>query len=165
MTVLLLYYNIKSQYMKNLNDLDLDLHDVLLTKSADIMATLTFVVEKTPEGYSAYAEDFDNFPVGAAGEHISELKQKVMQALNVYQEEKKGSAFTEDQVIIQYDLPQFFEFYKEINAKALADRIGMNQSLLSQYVNGQKKPSEKQVFKIISGVKELGKELVELELV
>ena len=71
----------------------------------------------------------------------------------------------DDQITIKYDLPQFFEYYKEINAKAIAKRVGINASLLSQYVNGKKRPSDKQVKKILIGIRDLGKELIELELV
>jgi len=41
----------------------------------------------------------------------------------------------------------------------------MNQSLLSQYVNGKKKPSKKQVERIVDGLHDIGKELIELTLV
>jgi len=56
----------------------------------------------------------------------------------------------------------FFEFYKVINAKALSKRIGMNQSLLSQYINGIKKPSPTQIKRILNGVQQIGKELAEV---
>jgi hypothetical protein len=39
----------------------------------------------------------------------------------------------------------------------------MNETLLSQYVNGIKKPSQKQTEKILAGIKSLGKELQQLE--
>jgi len=66
-------------------------------------------------------------------------------------------------IVILLDLQQFFEYYQEINAKSLSQRIGMNQTLLSQYINGIKKPSAKQVKKILEGVKALGRELTQLE--
>ncbi|MOA67418.1 hypothetical protein D3C78_1945830 [compost metagenome] len=66
---------------------------------------------------------------------------------------------------MKYDLASFFEFYKEINVSALGKRIGMQKTLLSEYKNGNRKPSDKQVNKILTGIKELGRELSELELV
>ena len=60
---------------------------------------------------------------------------------------------------ITLDLPQFFEFYKVINAKALSERIGMNQSLLAQYIKGIKKPSANQTNRILKGVQQVGHEL------
>ena len=65
----------------------------------------------------------------------------------------------------EIDFKQFFEYYKVINSKHLAKRIGMNESLLSQYVNGKKQPSKKQIERIIDGLHEIGKELTELILV
>jgi len=129
------------------------------------MLPQTFIVEKTTTGFSAYAEDFDRFPVGTTGKNVSELKQNIIEAINLFQEHVGAEFFTPDMIVLKYDLPQFFQFYKEINAKALAKRVGMNQTLLSQYVNGKKSPSEKQVKKILTGIRELGKELTELEMV
>jgi len=49
----------------------------------------------------------------------------------------KGLIKLED-LVFELDLPHFFDYFKIINAKALAQRIGMNQCLLAQYVGGQK---------------------------
>ena len=46
--------------------------------------------------------------------------------------------------------------------KALSERIGMNQSLLAQYIKGIKKPSPAQTKRILSGVREIGRELSEV---
>jgi DNA-binding transcriptional regulator YdaS (Cro superfamily) len=51
-----------------------------------------------------------------------------------------------------------------INAKVMAVRLGINPTLLAQYIQGVKKPSEKQTQKILAGIKQVGKELYELEL-
>jgi DNA-binding transcriptional regulator YdaS (Cro superfamily) len=50
-----------------------------------------------------------------------------------------------------------------INAKFLAKKIGMNPTLLSQYVQGRKKPSETQTEKILAGIHQIGKELTEIQ--
>lgn len=59
-------------------------------------------------------------------------------------------------------MQSFFEFYKVINAKALSERIGMNQSLLAQYITGKKKPSPTQTERILKGVQQIGRELAEI---
>ena len=46
-----------------------------------------------------------------------------------------------------------------VNAK----RVGMPQSLLSQYVSGIKKPGEKQVRRILDGIRQVGRELAEMD--
>jgi predicted RNase H-like HicB family nuclease len=125
------------------------------------MKKIDLIVEKTSTGFSAYAE---NYPVYTTGASMTELKSNILEAMNLYQEETEGEPVKESDINITLDLPQFFEYFKVINAKALSERVGMNQSLLAQYVGGQKKPSSKQVEKILFGIRELGKELSELQL-
>lgn len=125
---------------------------------------MKFVVEKTKTGFSAYAEDFAALPVGTTGDTIAELKNNIVEGANLYLEHVSKKPITVSQIVITFDVPSFFDFYSIINAKALSARIGMNNTLLSQYVKGIKKPSAKQVEKILLGIKEVGKELTELEL-
>jgi hypothetical protein len=40
----------------------------------------------------------------------------------------------------------------------------MNETLLSQYVQGRKKPSQKQTNKILQGIQQVGRELSNLNL-
>lgn len=127
------------------------------------MKNYKFIVEKTQTGFSAFTED-ENLPVATTGKDLDELKKNMLEALNLYLEHTGKKAATAQQIIIKIDLPSFFEFYSVINAKALSKRINMNETLLSQYVNGKKEPSEKQINKILMGVKELGKELMQLEI-
>jgi len=122
------------------------------------MKKITLLVEKTETGYSAYAEDY---PVYTVGNNLDELKNNILEALSLYFDETK-SQITADDLKIVLDLPQFFEFYKVINAKALSERIGMNQSLLAQYIKGNKKPSTAQTQRILKGVQQIGRELSEI---
>ncbi|MGB4775714.1 MAG: hypothetical protein WBP45_11105 [Daejeonella sp.] len=128
------------------------------------MKKIVFIVEKTTTGYSAYAENFNKFSVGTTGINLAVLRQNILEASNLYQEHQGRPAITDNDIAIQLDLPQFFDFYKEINAKALSNRVGINQTLLSQYINGHKKPSNKQVHRILDGIKQLGQELSRLDL-
>lgn len=122
------------------------------------MKKIATIVEKTETGYSAYAE---NYPVFTVGNNLDELKSNILEALNLYFE-GVHELVTLDDIKITLDLPQFFEFYKVINAKALSKRIGMNQSLLAQYINGNKKPSSAQIQRILKGVQQIGRELSEI---
>jgi len=85
----------------------------------------------------------------------------MVEAINLYFEEK-GQRVCEDDLKVTLDIAQFFAFYKVINAKAFSERIGMNQSLLAQYINGIKKPSPIQTQRILKGVQQIGKELAEI---
>lgn len=127
------------------------------------MKNYKFIVERTSTGFSAYSED-ERTPVFTTGKNFEELKTNMLEALNLSLEHAGKKAVTAESIITKIDLPSFFEFYSVINAKALSKRINMNETLLSQYVNGKKEPSEKQVNKIMTGIKELGKELMQLEI-
>jgi transcriptional regulator with XRE-family HTH domain len=76
--------------------------------------------------------------------------------------EDQAFVYIENELQFEFDLESFFDFYKVINAKALSERIGMNQSLLSQYINGIKKPSASQTKRILNGVQQIGRELSEV---
>jgi hypothetical protein len=123
------------------------------------MKKIEITVEKTKTGFSAFAR---KYPVYTTGRNFEMLKRNMTEALNLYFEES-GTVITASHLQIHLDLKEFFTFYKVINAKALSERIGMNQSLLAQYANGIKKPSSIQTRKILTGVQELGKELAAIQ--
>ena len=122
------------------------------------MKKIEMIVERTSTGYSAYAQDY---PVASTGKDLIELKSNIVEALELYFEEKDHKV-SENDIKVTLDLAQFFEFYKVINAKAFTERIGMNQSLLAQYISGKKKPSPSQTQRILKGVQQIGRELAEI---
>lgn len=121
---------------------------------------IKFVVQKEEVGYSATSEIGDVF-IGTDGGSYNELVSNVIEAANLAFEEDCNEYCVED-IGFEYDLDSFFHFYKVINAKALSERIGMNQSLLAQYISGIKKPSPAQTKRILKGVQEIGRELTDL---
>lgn len=122
---------------------------------------ITMTVIKEEAGFSASINLSNSF-IGTQAEDMEELKVNILDALNLAFEDEHITFEMED-ITLKPDLPSFFEFYKVINAKALSERIGMSQSLLSQYINGIKKPSENQTRRILSGVQRLGKELTAIQ--
>lgn len=56
-----------------------------------------------------------------------------------------------------YDL---FIAHPELNASAVARRLGLSQSLFAQYVSGTKKPSKQRFDEIIETICEIGRELM-----
>jgi len=126
------------------------------------MKNYIFIVEKTNTGYSAYAKD-ESINASTTGATITEIKSNASEALNLLFEFKGKKPIADDNIVIQLDIPQFFEYYKVINAKAFSERIGINTQLLNQYIKGVKVPSDKQVSKIAQGLREIGKELMELD--
>lgn len=124
------------------------------------MKKYRMIIEKTDTGFSAYSMDF---PVFTTGDSMNEVLDNSVEALNLYFEEI-NQIIKPEQIKLEIDFQQFFQYYNVINAKILAEKIGMNPTLLSQYVSGKKKPSEAQSQKILTGINRIGKELSELKL-
>ena len=122
---------------------------------------ITMTVIKEDTGYSAVT-NVGNHLIATEGETYEELKVMALDAVNSTFEDK-GFIYTTDEITLKPDLASFFKFYKVINAKALSERIGMNQSLLAQYINGNKKPSPSQTQRILKGVQQVGKELASIQ--
>ncbi len=118
------------------------------------------IVEKTDTGFSAYAE---NESVFTTGKTVSELMNNAFEAMELYFEDQEFQ-LTRTDIKFEIDIQQFFKYYKVLNAKFLAEKIGMNETLLSQYVQGRKKPSEKQVHRILTGIQQIGQELSGINL-
>jgi hypothetical protein len=126
------------------------------------MKKIVVKVEKTGTGFSAYA---DKYPAYTTGRTLTELTSNMVESLNLYfEEDGKGKVMTAKDLDFQLDLGNLFEVFP-INVKAFANRLGMNYSLLIQYVKGIKKPSAKQTGKILEEMQEIGKELTEISLV
>jgi hypothetical protein len=121
---------------------------------------INMTVIKEDTGYSANTLVENNF-IATEGNTFDELKINILEAVNLTFEEK-DFVYNIDEIKFSYDLESFFDFYKVINAKALSERIGMNQSLLAQYIKGIKKPSSSQTKRILQGVQQLGRELCEV---
>lgn len=56
-------------------------------------------------------------------------------------------------------LYELFMKHPEINASAVARRLGMSQSLFAQYISGSKSPSSKRLELIKSTIRQIGSEL------
>ena len=101
--------------------------------------------------------------------------------LNAATDEQRNNYEMDDEGIHWYDLDEDISFesfeyadpepqgvsriflsHPELNASAVARRIGISQSLMAQYINGTKKPSKEQEALIINEVKSIGRELTSL---
>ncbi len=122
---------------------------------------IAITIEKTDTGFSAYAEDY---PIFTTGRTVPELMNNAFEAASFYFEEE-GITISRENLKFEIDFQQFFQYYHIINERFLADRIGMNPTLLSQYINGHKKPSDKQTEKILAGIHQIGQELSEINLI
>ena len=118
------------------------------------------VVIKEGVGYSATSTIEKRF-VATEADTFEELKSGMLEVLN-FTFEDVNIKYSLNDIRFEFDLESFFDFYKVINAKALSERIGMNQSLLAQYIKGIKNPSPAQTRRILKGVQQIGRELAEV---
>jgi hypothetical protein len=126
-------------------------------------ARINLTIIKEDEGYSAYTHVQSKF-IGTQGNSLEELKSNLLDAVNLALKEDGVIYYLED-LKLTLDIESFFAFYRVINAKALSVKIGMNQSLLAQYISGNKKPSPMQLKRIMNGVQQIGRELAEIKIV
>lgn len=81
------------------------------------MKKYRMIIEKTDIGFSAYSEDF---PVFTTGGSMNEVLENSVEALNLYFEEI-NQIIKPDQIKLELDFQQFFQYYNVINAKVLAE--------------------------------------------
>lgn len=87
-----------------------------------------------------------NFTVDNFGIHWEELDEDL--SFEGFFREKKSNPL--------YDL---FMAHPELNAAAIARRLGISQSLFAQYISGTKKPSTQRYEEIIETIRAIGREL------
>ncbi len=97
---------------------------------------------------SATEEQRRNYSVGFGGFHWRELDEDISFESFEY-EDAVPSSFQE-----------FFLTHKEINVAELAKRIGINPTLMRNYINGFKKPSKIRQMEITEAIKKLGEEYI-----
>ena len=101
-----------------------------------------------PALMSATDEQRQNYTVGFGGFHWRDLDEDISFESFTY-EDAVPSTFQE-----------FFLVHKEINVSEFAKRIGLNPTLMRNYINGFKKPSKIREQQIINAIHEIGKEYV-----
>ena len=62
----------------------------------------------------------------------------------------------------QSEFYRLFLAHPELNASAIARRLGISQSLFAQYISGNKKPSKERRDQIYAVLHEIGQELISI---
>ena len=99
-----------------------------------------------PRLREASQEQRENFTIDEFGIRWDEIDEDL--SFEGFFQEKKSNFL--------YNL---FIAHPELNASAIARRLGMSQSLFAQYVSGTKKPSEKRLTEILDAIHSIGREL------
>lgn len=101
---------------------------------------------------NATVEQRNNYELGAFGIHWDDIDEDVSYESFEYDNPEPSG------------ISRLFLMHPEINASAVARRMGMQQSLLAQYIRGIKKPSEERARAILNTVREIGKELCSVSI-
>ena len=101
-----------------------------------------------PKLRTASAEERGQYTVGIDGLHWRGLDEDISFESFAYEDAEPSA------------LQRFFLTHKEINVAEFARLIGMNPTLLRNYINGFKKPSKEREQEIIEHIHKLGKELI-----
>ena len=101
-----------------------------------------------PKLRTASAEERSQYTIGLGGLHWRGLDEDISFESFAYEDAEPSS------------LQRFFLTHKEINVAEFARLIGMNPTLLRNYINGFKKPSKEREQEIIEHIHKLGEELI-----
>lgn len=99
-----------------------------------------------PALLNASDEERNNYTVGFTGFHWRELDEDISFESFEYED------------AIPSRIQEFFLKHKEINIAEFSKRIGLNATLLRNYINGFKKPSFAREQEIIDAIHKLGME-------
>ena len=132
------------------------------------METLKIIIEKSSDFYDAYAENCDG--IYGAGNTVEEAKQNVLEGLHLFIKYNKDNLpeILQDEYNIEYhfDVHSFLKHYSNVFTKSALQRMtGINQTQLTHYVSGFRKPSYKTIKKLDTAINGLSKELSQVHFV
>src|SRR5665213_1863972 len=112
------------------------------------------IIEKNEDHFWGRIESKGFIPTGQ-GETVPALLQNIKDSIEDYieHEGKKDKFWSKVDVSniefnILYDLEAFYEEFNELKISSIAERAGLNSSLVRQYATGSKYPSFDQAKKI-----------------
>lgn len=127
------------------------------------MKKVTVVMEKGSDGkYSCYVEeDLGNFGLAGYGDTADEAKSDMLETYHdmIELEAEEGRQVGELEFEYKYDIQSFFNYFSFLNVTKVAERAGINPSLMRQYNSGLTKAGQKQYDKLKVAVSQLTKEL------
>ena len=122
------------------------------------MEKLVVIVEKTSTGYSAYlpeisgiataADDFD-----ALRDNVKELLEVFLETAREYHDPVPEILYGEYSLEYKFDIRAFMQWMSSVmSQRGLSEIADMNESLISQYASGIKKPGPKQLQRIETAI-------------
>lgn len=124
---------------------------------------VTVIVEKASDGrYACYMEDeFEHFGLAGYGDTVEEAKRDLdvcyfeMKEL----EAEQGRSIPALEYVYKYDMQSFFNCFPFLNVSKVAERAGINPTLMRQYTCGAARAGQKQYEKLRRAVRGITAEL------
>jgi predicted RNase H-like HicB family nuclease len=124
---------------------------------------VTVIMERASDGgYGCYVEDdLPGFGLAGYGDSAEAAKADMLIAYDEIREmqEEEGIEIPELEFVYKYDLQSFFNYFSFLNVSKVAERAGINASLMRRYTSGVANAGEKQYDKIKKVVSEIGHEM------
>lgn len=113
---------------------------------------------------------FSTYPIGTTikkygihgyGNSVKEAIEDTYTSLKEMKElaEINGDDFPDVKLEFVFDIGALFNYYSFLNVSALANKLGINASLMRKYASGICKPSHKRVMEIQQGIHSLAHEI------
>jgi len=117
------------------------------------------IVETSSDGYfSCYVkEEFKDFALLGYGDSAGAAIGDMLEAYREIKELKSGLPDLE--FCYHYYMKSFFNYFNFLNVSKVAERAGINPSLMRKYTSGVAKAGQKQYDKLSAAVKEFSEEL------
>ena len=122
------------------------------------MKPVTFFIEKTNTGYSAYAQEYGIVAVGKTHKAVQKDARDGLETQCDYLNED----LSQYEVKFTYDFAALIAALG-INMVALGEFIGMNPKLIEHYTSGRKKPSAPQKERLEQGLRQYAQVLLDFK--
>ncbi|MDE6802877.1 MAG: pilus assembly protein HicB [Muribaculaceae bacterium] len=126
--------------------------------------TANIIVEQTPDGYfSCFVKEEIPY-VGLLG--YGESSESAIDSLIEFYHQSKAELAAEGKILpeldftVHYDMPSFFNRFNFLNQSKIAERAGINPSLMRKYTSGVAKAGQKQYDKLHAAVQSLAREML-----
>ena len=128
----------------------------------DMKVNIVFEMAKDGGCSCFMKEDLPDFGLLGFGDSPQEAKEDMLKAYHEIKDMliEEGKNPPELDFVYHYDMKSFFEYFDFLNVSKVAQRAGINPSLMRQYASGVANVGEKQYDKIRIAIKKIGNELV-----
>lgn len=123
------------------------------------------VIEMASDGgFACYMQEtIPHFALLGYGDTAKEAKEDLLQSYEEIKEMLKEDGIEVEELtfVWHYDIKSFFDYFDFLNVSKVAERAGINPSLMRKYTSGVANAGEGQYIKLKSAVETFAKELCE----